>query len=154
MTSQNRSSGFTLIELMITISIVAILATLANASYSQYVRRANRAEAKSILLNIQVEQEKAFLQYKRYAKNDTELAGTATATTPGLKIPTTSSSGNYTISLASTDSGVSDYTATATVTSAHGQNKDTDCKVFQVDNLGNKTSESSSGGATTSCWSR
>jgi len=43
--------GFTLVELMIVIAIVAILVALALPSYTRYVRKANRGEAQQILLN-------------------------------------------------------------------------------------------------------
>src|SRR5262245_647399 len=42
--------GFTLIELMIVICIVAILAAIGYPSYTQYVRRSARADAKAALL--------------------------------------------------------------------------------------------------------
>lgn len=43
--------GFTLVELMIVIAIVAILVALALPSYTQYIRKANRGEAQQLLLN-------------------------------------------------------------------------------------------------------
>ena len=47
----NRKWGFSLVELMIAVAIVAILVALALPSYSRYVRKANRGEAQSLILN-------------------------------------------------------------------------------------------------------
>ena len=59
-----RASGFTLIELMITAGIVAILAAIALPSYASYIARARRADARTQL--VQVAQ---FMQ-RFYASND------------------------------------------------------------------------------------
>jgi type IV pilus assembly protein PilE len=53
-----RQSGFTLIELMITVAIIAILASIAWPSYTQYVLESRRAEAQSEMLRIQLGLEK------------------------------------------------------------------------------------------------
>lgn len=59
-----RSSGFTLIELMITVAIVGILAAIAVPSYASYIAKARRADARTQL--VQVAQ---FMQ-RFYAAND------------------------------------------------------------------------------------
>lgn len=60
-------SGFTLIELMITVAIVAILAAVALPSYQQYVIRANRAAAQSEMMDIANRQQQFFLANRSYA---------------------------------------------------------------------------------------
>jgi type IV pilus assembly protein PilE len=47
----NDRRGFTLIELMIVVAVVAILVALALPSYTGYIRKANRGEAQQLLLN-------------------------------------------------------------------------------------------------------
>ena len=51
MKHETNSKGFTLIELMIVIAVVAILVALAIPSYAQYIRKANRGEAQQLLMN-------------------------------------------------------------------------------------------------------
>lgn len=49
--NKGRNKGFTLVELMITVGIVAILVALALPAYTKYVRKANRGEAQQMLMN-------------------------------------------------------------------------------------------------------
>ena len=48
-----KHQGFTLIELMIVVAVVAILSSIAYPSYTEYVRRGHRAEARAGLLQAQ-----------------------------------------------------------------------------------------------------
>jgi len=54
---KNRLKGFTVIELMIVLMIVAILVALAYPSYVQYARKAKRGEAQQLLMNWAINQE-------------------------------------------------------------------------------------------------
>ena len=55
-----RSRGFTLIELMVAVAIVAILAAVAMPAYTQYVIRGNVPQATARLATLQVQMEQFF----------------------------------------------------------------------------------------------
>ncbi|MFZ6849861.1 type IV pilin protein [Undibacterium sp. RuRC25W] len=63
---KKRYTGFNLIELMITIAIIAILSTIAYASYSSSITRAKRVEGKSALFKAMQQEERFFTQHNRY----------------------------------------------------------------------------------------
>ncbi|SEQ85738.1 type IV pilus assembly protein PilE [Azotobacter beijerinckii] len=62
-----KKRGFTLIELMITVAIVAILAAIAYPSYQQYVIRGNRAAAQAQMMDIASRQQQFLLANRAYA---------------------------------------------------------------------------------------
>lgn len=130
MHSRKYQKGVNLIELMIVVTIVAILGAIAYPSYRNQLMRSHRSEAKAALLQIQVAQEKWFLQNNAYTNSLTNL-NSAAATTNGY----------YGISL----SGVTATTYTATAAAAGGQTDDTACLSFTINQTGART-------PTAGCW--
>lgn len=116
---------------MIVVAIVSILAAIAYPSYRNQLLRSHRTEAKSALLQIQVAQEKWFLQNNAYTNSLTNLSSTATTT-----------NGYYTIGV-TVGSPATTYTATATA--AGSQANDTACATFTINQTGSRT-------PTSGCW--
>lgn len=108
-----RAAGFTLIELMITVAVMAILVSIANASYQAQIRKANRAEAMDALSRAAMAQERYLFAYGRYA---TSLD--ADVTDNGLALATStrkdaSDNAYYDLTLATSANRLT-YTLTAT----------------------------------------
>lgn len=53
-----RNRGFTLLELMIVVLVIAVLAGIAISSYQNQIRKSRRAEAKQVLSDLVLKQEK------------------------------------------------------------------------------------------------
>lgn len=85
----NTQKGFTLIELMIVVVIVAILASIGIPAYSDYVTRGKLVEGTSALSDGRVKMEQFFQDNRTYAggpcpaatTNFTYVCGNLTATT-------------------------------------------------------------------------
>ena len=130
--------GFTLIELMIVVAVVAILSSIAYPSYTEYVRRGHRAEARAGILQ---------------AAQWLERAATATGTYPltaafpaNLKaIP----NNRYDISVVSDGA-----TFTLTATPKAGQTGDK-CGNYTLTNTGLRGANgTTTGDIVTQCWGK
>ncbi len=62
-----KQNGFTLIELMVAVAIVAILASIALPSYQAYVRRGNRGAAEGEMMDIASREQQFLLANRAYA---------------------------------------------------------------------------------------
>ncbi len=90
------SQGFTLIELLVAVAIVAILATIAVASYQDHTRRSARAEAKAVLMEAAGFMERFYTTNGRYS---TDAAGTTAPALTGLTQAPKEGTARYTITV-------------------------------------------------------
>lgn len=138
--AQRTVRGFTLIELMIVVVVIAILSAVAYPAYTDYVIRSRIPDATSVLSASQVKMEQFF--------QDSHTFTNGTACTTAL--PTATASFKFTCSI---DSTGMKYTMTAT---GQGTMKDFEYSVDQ-DNARKTTSVPVSKGwayppAGTNCW--
>jgi prepilin-type N-terminal cleavage/methylation domain-containing protein len=68
-TRHDRSKGFTLIELMIVVAIVAILTTIAYPNYRDYVIRGQLVDATTGLAAVRANMERYFQDNRKYTLN-------------------------------------------------------------------------------------
>ena len=100
-----RTKGFTLIELMIVVLVISVLAGLAFCGYQKQVRKSRRAEARQVLADVSLRQEK-------WRSNHVSYLGTDSAAADKTAFGAITASTYYTIAITTTASGTA-YTATA-----------------------------------------
>lgn len=120
--------GFTLIELMIVVAVIAILSAIAYPSYLSVIRKSHRSDGIALLQAAQLGQEKFRINSATYADTG-DLSNSAFARVCVFSGGSCLSQNGY-YSLTSTGNDASGYTLTAT---AQGdQANDTDCTAITL----------------------
>ena len=136
---KNRNnSGFTLVELLITVAVVSIVAAIAVYNYGSYIQKANRTDARSTLSRVATSLEKCRSLYSIYNHANCNVA-----------FPVTSGEGFYSVTSVYNASGTT-FTLTAAPVAGQPQASDAECGSFTLTNTGVKGASGTGGMAI--CW--
>ena len=144
-------TGFTLVELMIALAVMAILAALAWPALQEAVQKSRRADGMSALATVMQAQERWRANNPTYQATLADLIGAQSSNSPDQ---------HYALSLVAGSVTATAYTARATARSSSPQTADSRCQVLQVAvNGGNITYSSLASGnaanaAPDPCWVR
>ena len=134
-----KMNGFTLVELMIVVVVVAILAAVTIPSYQNYILQSHRTDAINALMDLASRESRYYTISNTYTDNMQTLGY---ATTPTVSI----GSGRYDLSVSSVlPAGT--FSLSAAPTTIGNQNTDT-CGTYTYTDLGVK----GSAGTLSSCW--
>ena len=133
-----RIGGFTLVELLIAMMVIAVLASVAFPSFMQSVRKSKRSDATTMMTQAAGNLERFF------AAN-----GTYTTVLNDIGMDAVSDKGYYKLVIQAGPTGIaSSYIITAKAMAGTMQSKDTGCTALQIDSLGVQTPDP----ATSDCW--
>ena len=138
---RTKTRGFSLIELLIVIAVVAVLVGVAYPTYQENMRKTRRADAKITLESYAALQERWFTENNSYTDDITLIGGTS------------SQDSHYTISLdvSCDDDGVAPFTCFDLTATATGKQSGDRCATFTLSNVGAR-GYSGTGGSQEQCW--
>jgi len=134
------AAGFTLVELMVTIVIGAILMTIAVPTYQTQIRKSRRTDAKTAILDLASREERLFTTTNSYSATAADLGYQALGVAIG--------GGYYKLEVALT-APPNPPGFTVTATAINSQMKDTSCAKFIVDQTGRQSTKDSAGADST-----
>lgn len=144
MTTAHHQSGFTLTELLVVITAIAILAVIAYPSYQGYLQKSRRADAKIALLDLANRLERFYADHDTYQTATIASGNTATDVLASADSPAR----YYTLSI--TAQTPTDYTLRATRKAGGLQAHDSRCGDLTLSSAGVKGSTGTAPVA--ECW--
>jgi len=134
-----RNKGFTLIEMVIIMVIVAILVSLAIPSFKDTIRKSRRSDAMDTLMDIHLTKERFRVNNPNYGP-----AGTDTITSPG---------GHYSVSLIipAAPANITDYSIVATPLNDQANDS---CPDFTLAVAAGTITKTTGGAADPLCWKK
>lgn len=146
----SKKKGFTLIEVMMVVAIIAIIVAIALPNYREYVLRSNRAVGKGELLQVASRQEQYFLNNRSYTNLMTDLGYTANYYVDSEGQPATAASSIYQITITEPTSNTRETTYTLSAVPQNGQTDDIKCGSLGIDEQADKTETGTE--TDTYCW--
>lgn len=147
-----RATGFTLIEVMIVVAIVAILAAIALPSYQESVRKSKRAEARAGLLETSQWMQRFYSQNDRFDQAN-DAGGTAVSLPAALTTVPKGATGSavyYTIQFQEDTLTARSFTLEAVPSGSMANDR---CGTLRLSNVGRRTVEGAAEGTTAAeCW--
>ena len=140
--SRSRMKGFTLIELMIAVAILAIVMGIAIPSYNQWVIESGRADGKAELFRVAQVLERCFTRYSTYVPGD---ASAPAECANGWSDQ--SEKQKYTVTVQATAT-----TFTLTAAPLDGQANDDECQSLTLTNTGQRGLDGGATGTVDDCW--
>ena len=159
------ANGFTLMEVMITVVIIGILASIAYPSYTRYVAETRRSDATINMTRIAAQQEKFFTECGTYTTN---FNGVISASPPALRCtglgigptasPFTTSDGYYEIVITPGTAGIANsfrLTSAPVPTSSQFAADNLKCTTITITNTGAKGASGTDNGPNGGkCWKK
>jgi type IV pilus assembly protein PilE len=146
------NAGFTLIELMIVVVIIAILASIAVPAYTNSVRKSRRAEAKTAISDFAAREERIYATQNTYSTDPGVLgytpAGGSWPVSTG-KYYQIEAPSSQPAAVTTTSSTPATFSVTVDPSPGSPQLSDTACASFTLTNTG---LQGATGTNPTSCW--